>query len=77
MHAPLKGECALTFESKVKQIRNAEKDVDKVLKAARLERNPNDNKRLEIILTYITTIIGMFLGFALIIGTFLIMAFAR
>lgn len=73
----MKGECALTFESKVKQIRNAEKDVDKVLKAARLERNPNDNKRLEIILTYITTIIGMFLGFALIIGTFLIMAFAR
>lgn len=64
----------MTFESKVKQINHVEKDVDKVLKAARLERNPKSNERFETILFYATIIISMLIIFGFLLGTFLIMA---
>lgn len=49
----------MTFEEKVKQIESVEKDVDKVLVAARLQRNQADNRRLEMILEFLTFAILM------------------
>ena len=51
----------MQFDEKVKQIESVEKDVDKVLKAARLERNPIDYDKLEMLLFHITIILGMIL----------------
>ncbi len=59
-----------SFNKRVKQIANAEKDVDKVLKAARLRRNPVNNSNLETILdyaVYLTVIVRIFGMFALAI----------
>ena len=59
-----------SFNKRVKQIANAEKDVDKVLKAARLRRNPVNSNDLETILeyaVYLTVIVGIFGMFALMI----------
>lgn len=64
---------AKTFKQAVAGIENAERDVDKVLKAARLERNPADsNERLGMILGTVIAVAG-FATFAialLIIGGF-------
>lgn len=62
---------AKTFKQAVTDIENAERDVDKVLKAARLNRNPaENNERLEMILGTVIAVAG-FATFAialLIIG---------
>ena len=42
-----------SFNKRVKQIASAEKDVDKVLKAARLKRTPMSDRRFEMIMEYI------------------------
>lgn len=49
----------MEFDDRVKQIAEAEKDVNKVLKAAQLDRHPISNERLSMILAYITTIIAI------------------
>ena len=68
----------MEFKDRIKQIENVEKDVDQVLKAARLERNPEDHRRkLELIFTYVTGIIAMILGSAIIIIFMLILAMGR
>ena len=36
----------MTFKETVKEIKNAEKNVDKVLKAAKLQRTPKDDETL-------------------------------
>lgn len=59
----------MKFEKRVKQIASAEKDVDKVLRAARLQRYPLSNDRLDSILTFITTnvlIIATFVFFTVL-----------
>lgn len=43
-----------SFDKRVKQIAGAEKDVDRVLRAAKLQRHPMSNERLDTILTFIT-----------------------
>lgn len=43
-----------SFDKRVKQIAGAEKDVDRVLRAAKLQRHPMSNERLDAILTFIT-----------------------
>ena len=50
----------MKFEKRVRQIASAEKDVDKVLNAARLQRNPISDERLEMILTYLFLMVMMF-----------------
>lgn len=63
------------FDETVKQIESSEKDVDKVLKAARLERHekpPMSIERLQMILNYIVGILAMCMGFA---AVFLIIYF--
>lgn len=55
-----------SFDKRVKQIADAEKDVDKVLKAARLKRTPMSDRRLEMIMEYI-------LYFVIIGGMFVMM----
>ena len=45
-------------------IKGAEKDKDKFCKAARIERQPMSDQRLEMILTYIAGYLGMILMFA-------------
>lgn len=63
-----------SFNKRVKQIARAEKDVDKVLRAARLSRNPIDHRFIETVLehiVYMIVLVGMF-------GTFIVMmVFAR
>jgi len=57
----------MEFKDAVKQIGNSEKKVDKVLKAARLERHertPMSDKRLEMVLSYIAGYLAMILAFA-------------
>lgn len=47
--------CQMKFEKAVRQIENAEKKIDRVLRAARLERNPADTKaRLEALIVIAT-----------------------
>jgi t-SNARE complex subunit (syntaxin) len=55
----------MKFEKRVEQIANAEKDVDKVLKAARLQRTPKDNERLVMILIFLA-----FVFFVLVVTGF-------
>lgn len=55
-----------TFEDVVKGIEQSEANVDKVLKAGRLERHekiPMTDKRLEMIFGYLCGIIAMIGGF--------------
>ena len=61
----------MTFKETVRQIERSEKNVDRVLRAARLQRHPMSNERLEMILGYTTLIIGMilFFGFFTILFT--------
>lgn len=50
----------------IKRLENTEKDVDRILKAARLERHekqPMSKERLELIMTYIAGYLGMILLF--------------
>lgn len=57
-----------SFENVVKQIEESEKNVDKVLKAGRLERHERaqmSNSRLTLILNYAMYMIAMLLGFGL------------
>lgn len=54
------------FNEVVKQINESEKNVDKVLKAGRLERHekaPMSKEKLEMLLNYIVGIIAMLFGF--------------
>ena len=62
-----------TFDERVKEIADAENDVDKVLKAARLERNPMSYRKMELIMDTVifTLAIGMPMAFLIIM--FLIM----
>lgn len=56
----------MEFNEVVKQIEESEKNVDKVLKAGRLERcekQPMSKERLEMILGYIAGYLGMVLMF--------------
>lgn len=57
------------FNKVVKQIKDSEKQVDKVLKASRLERHEKSHmtkEMLEMVLNYIIGTLAMFLG----VGTF-------
>ena len=67
----------MTFEERVNQIRDAEQDVDKVLKAANLERNPKSNDRLELLLHYSAMMLGMLIGAGLILGPMILMYLSR
>lgn len=53
-----------TFKEVIHTIKGAEKDKDKFLKAARIERQPMSKERLEMILNYIAAYLGMILIFA-------------
>ncbi len=56
------------FNEVVQQIEDSEKNVDKVLKAGRLERHekqPMSKEMLEMILNYIVGTLAMVLGFGL------------
>lgn len=67
----------MEFKEVVKQIDNSEKKVDKVLKAARLERHerePMSDKRVEMILSYIAGYLGMILVFAFFFMFFYMMS---
>lgn len=58
-----------SFEETVKQIEESEKNVDKVLKAGRLERHerkPMSREMIVTILNYAVGTIGMMLGFGLL-----------
>lgn len=61
-----------SFEDVVRSIEMSEKDVDKILKAAKLSRNPKqNNERLEIIIGGILfglVIVGMFTMFIVAMG---------
>lgn len=57
----------MTFKKTVKQIRDAEKNVDLVLKAARLQRYPMSDRRLEMILEHITVIVAIIAGLIVLI----------
>lgn len=66
----------MEFKEAVKQIAKSEKNVDKVLKAGRLERHekaPMSKDMLAMILNYIVGTIAMILGFA---ALFMIIYFA-
>lgn len=64
-----------TFKQVVSDIKTAERDVDTVLEAAHLSRNPVDGRaRLAMILETITAITGMIAGAAVFIAFMLIMA---
>lgn len=52
------------FKEVIHTIKGAEKDKDKFCRAARIERQPMSDKRLEMILTYIGVYLGMILIFA-------------
>lgn len=57
----------MELEEFIKRIEDVEKNVDRVLKAARLdrhEREPMSKERLEMILNYAVGTIAMLLGFA-------------
>lgn len=57
----------MEFKEVVKQINKAEKNVDKVLKAGRLERHerePMSKDMLAMIFNYVMGTIAMILGFA-------------
>ena len=57
------------FNEVVRQIEDSEKNVDKVLKAGRLERHekePMSLERLTLILNYTVGTIAMVLGFGII-----------
>ncbi len=59
----------MEFKEVVKQIEDVEKKVDKVLKAARLERHekpPMTKDMLAMILNYIVDTLAMVLGFAVL-----------
>ena len=56
-----------SFNKRVKQIANAEKDVDKVLKAARLQRNPQNRPNTDMVWEYALVIISIVGIFALMI----------
>lgn len=51
------------FKEVIHAIKGIEKDKDKFCKAARIERQPMSDKRLEMILTYIAGYLGMILLF--------------
>lgn len=52
------------FKEVIHTIKGAEKDKDKFCKAAKIERQPMSDQRLEMILTYIAGYLGMILMFA-------------
>ncbi len=49
------------FKEVIHTIKGAEKDKDKFCRAARIERQPMSDKRLEMILGYVTLMLGMIL----------------
>lgn len=51
------------FKDVIRTIKGTEKDKDKFCKAARIERQPMSDKRLEMILAYIAGYLGMILIF--------------
>lgn len=53
-----------TFKERVKQIKSAEKDVDKVLKAAKLQRTP---RQMDWEYLFAIIITGMFFAFFLLV----------
>lgn len=67
----------MKFDKRVKQIASAEKDVDKVLRAARLQRNPTDTRKLELILNAALTMLAMVLVTAVIVFPMVMMVLAR
>lgn len=52
------------FKEVIHTIKGAEKDKDKFCRAAKIERQPMSDQRLEMILTYIAGYLGMILMFA-------------
>lgn len=59
----------MDFDDVVKQIEDVEKKVDKVLKAARLERkekSPMSKEMLAMILNYIVGTLAMIMGFVVV-----------
>lgn len=48
-----------TFDERVKEIADAEKDVDRVLDAARLSRNSMSDRRFETIMETITVLVAV------------------
>ena len=62
-----------TFKEVVTGIENAEKDVDVILKAAKLQRNEKNDKRFEVVMDTLA-MVGMYV-FAIV--AMLIMALAR
>ena len=51
------------FKEVIHTIKDAEKDKDKVCKAARIERQPMSKDMLAMILNYVVGTIAMLLGF--------------
>ncbi len=49
------------FKEVIHTIKGVEKDKDKFCRAARIERQPMSDKRLEMILGYATLMLGMIL----------------
>lgn len=67
----------MDFDTFIKRIEEVEKNVDKVLKAARLERHerhPMSKEMLAMILNYAVGSIAMIMGFALAFVIVLCMA---
>lgn len=59
----------MEFDKVVEQIENSEKQVDKVLKASRLERHekqPMSKDMLAMVLNYIVGTLAMILGFGVV-----------
>lgn len=57
----------MNLEEFIKRIEDVEKNVDKVLKAARLERHPREPmsmERLKFVLYFIAGMFAMVMGFA-------------
>lgn len=68
----------MKFKEVVKMIKDSERKVDKILKAARLERCEKESsvslEKLQLILSHVTMMVAMLLGFGFF---FMFFYFAR
>lgn len=63
----------VTFDERVKEIADAENDVDKVLKAAKLERNPMSYRKMELIMETVIFVAAIGMPMAFLITMVLVM----
>lgn len=57
----------MTFEETVRSIKESERNVDKILRAARLERNPVGIQRTELVTSAIIAITAIIAGTAILL----------